>query len=239
MHLVYIDDERDPLSCVFSTLVIPATEWHLCFRQVRDFRRQLKLTDGIYLHEELHAWKFVSGRGRPSPSIITNYRRSRIFDETLRLITQLPGARLSNAVFPRKADEDAFEQLLNRIDRTMIAWDSHAILISDQGKEQAYTRLVRKVYVFNPIPSQYGTWRDSGRNWRNMPLDRIVEDPFFKDSAQSYLVQLVDFCAYALLRRENPILSKTKYGIDKSFDILQPILVKEATRKNAEGIIGP
>lgn len=39
-----------------------------------------------------------------------------------------------------------------------------------------------------------------------------------------------DFCAYALLRQERPIASKTKYGLDQAFNLLEPI---------SEGIIRP
>lgn len=100
-------------------------------------------------------------------------------------------------------------------------------------------RQVRRMYVYNPIPSQLGVWLDTGQSWKNISLDRVVEDPFFKDSAQSYFVQLVDFSAYALLRRERPIPSKTKYGLDTAFNILSPILVREARRSDPEGIICP
>lgn len=92
---------------------------------------------------------------------------------------------------------------------------------------------------FNPIPSRFGTWLDTGQNYRNIPIDRIVEDPFFKKSDQSYFIQLVDFAAYALLRRERPIASKTKYGIDKIFNELSDILVREARPRDPNGIIRP
>lgn len=239
MHVVYVDDSRDERLCVFSALAVPIREWHQCFSRIRDFRRELKKLYGIYVYKELHAWKFVSGRGRPSAIVVTKSQRARIFQEALKVVADLPGGRLFNAVFPANADEQAFEWLLNRINRTMVSWDSHCILVSDQGKEPVYTRLVRRMYVYNPIPSQFGQWEDTGEPWKNMPLDRIVEDPFFKDSSQSYYVQLVDFCAYALLRRENPLPSKSKYGIHEAFALLRPILVTEATRKDPEGIIRP
>ena len=155
------------------------------------------------------------------------------------MVARLPGVRLFNACFPHKQDERAFERLLNRIERTLQASDSHAILISDKGKEAAYTRLARRMQVYNPIPSAYGTWLDTGQSYKNIPITRIIEDPFFKDSAQSYFIQLVDFCAYALLRRERPVASKTRYGLDKAFDLLKPILATEATRKDPDGIIRP
>ena len=78
---------------------------------------------------------------------------------------------------------------------------------------------------------------DSGQDWKNLPLSRIVEDPFYKNSAQSFFVQIVDFAAYALLRRENQILSKNRYGVHQMFDILDPILVRESSTYDPQGII--
>lgn len=240
MHLVYVDDSRDEKrGCVFSALSIPANQWNDAFGSVRTFRRELKKSDGIYVHKEFHAWKFISGRGKISDGIVTKGRRCQIFESALRLVADLPGAKLFNALFPADKDEQAFEWLINRIDRTMKAWDSRAILICDDGKEVAYTRLMRKMRIFNPIPSNQGLWADTGNRSKNIPIEYIIEDPFFKASNESYFIQLVDFVAYALLRREFPVDSKSKYGIDRMFGLLSGILVREACKKNPEGIITP
>jgi len=238
MHLTYIDDSRDEHLCVFSALAVPPAEWRNAFTQVRQFRRDLKRTDGIYVYKEFHATDFVAGRGRIADRDVAKGRRARIFLDAMRLVAALPGARLFNAVFPAAEDERAFERLLNRINRTMQAYDSRAILIIDEGKETIYTRLARRMGVYNPIPSRFGVWPE-GTATRNIPIERIIEDPFFKPSQQSYFIQLVDFCAYALLRRERPVPSKTRYGIHQAFDLLRPILVLEASQRDAEGIIRP
>jgi hypothetical protein len=91
----------------------------------------------------------------------------------------------------------------------------------------------------NPIVSKFRYWPETGTKTKNVPINRIIEDPIFKRSEQSYFIQLSDFCAFALLRRENPIPSKNKYGLNKAFDVLKPIIVKEATRRDPEGIIRP
>jgi len=241
MHLIYIDDARDEELCVFSALAIPAPSWRACFQMVREFRRALKKSDGIYVYKELHGWKFVSGRGKIADRVVPKGRRCQIFRDALDLLTELPGARLFNGVFGAKQDELAFERLMNRINRTMTAWDSQAMLICDEGKEAAYTRLVRRMGVFNPIPSQFGVWRDTGAMTKNIPIERIIEDPVFKKSEQSYFIQLVDFCAYALLRRERPIEAKSRYGLDKAWEPIaaSEILVREATRRDPEGILRP
>lgn len=80
----------------------------------------------------------------------------------------------------------------------------------------------RKIAIFHP-PTQpvalpqavrlLGAWPE-GTVTRSIPVELILEDPVFKVSQRSYFIQLADFCAYALLRRERPLASKTKYGLD-------------------------
>jgi len=240
LHLYYIDDSADEHLSVFSALAIPEEKWNACFHLVKQFRHELKKTDGIYVQKELHACEFVSGRGRPAGNeIITKYRRSQIFFDALRLIASLPDVRLLNAVFPKSQKVRAFERLLNRINRNVESYNTRALLIIDEGAEAEYTRLCRRMHVFNPIASERGVWSDTCQPIKNIPIERIIEDPFFKDSQKSYFIQLVDFCAYALLRRERPIPSRSKYSIDEAFNVLKPVLEVRAAKKDPEGIIRP
>ncbi|RKU22810.1 hypothetical protein C6503_03340 [Candidatus Poribacteria bacterium] len=213
MHLIYIDDSGDEELSIFSALTIRADRWNSCLEKIKNFRRNIQTSDGIFIHAEFHAWKFVSGRGKIADNVVSKGRRCQIFKQTLQMVAMLPGARLFNAVFPTKASGHAYEALLEGINRTLQTWDSHAILICDEGKDAIYTRLVRRMQTL-----------------KNGAIDRILEDPFFKQSDQSYFIQLSDFCAYALLRREHPIESKTRYGLDQAFNLLEPI---------SEGIIRP
>jgi hypothetical protein len=241
VHIVYVDEsaDQDAGATVISALMIPVASWADSFARMRQFRRQLKQTDGMYVQKELHAWKLVSGRGAIATGVVTKFRRCEIFKEHVRLATQLPEARLFNAVFPSSELERAMERLLNRINTCVGGQGSHFLLVCDQGKEETYTRLARRLRVYNPIPSRFGSWDDSGEQTKNIPLRCMIEDPFFKDSRQSYFIQLVDMCCFALLRREFPIASRSRYGIDKAFDVLSPILCREASGRDPEGILRP
>ena len=213
MHLTYIEDSGDEELCVFSALTIRDDKWHTCLKQIKKFRHDIQTSDGISVYKEFHAWKFVSGRGKLADGIVPKGRRCQIFKQTLQMVSMLPEARLFNTVFPAKASEPAYEALLGSINQNLQQQDSHAILICDEGKETIHTKLVRRMQTLN-----------------NGAIDRILEDPFFKQSDQSYFIQLSDFCAYALLRQERPIASKTEYGLDQAFNLLEPI---------SEGIIRP
>ena len=78
----------------------------------------------------------------------------------------LPKVNLLNAIGPRATEKLIFERLINRINRAMAGWKSNALIIHDEGKD--YTALVRRVGVYNPIQSQYGTWED-GSPVKNIP----------------------------------------------------------------------
>ncbi len=86
----------------------------------------------------------------------------KFFHEALKLVAELPNVRLFNAVVSAKEDERAFEWLLNWIHRAMKCWKSYAILVCDTGKEANYTRVARRMHVYNPIPSQFDSWPDTG-----------------------------------------------------------------------------
>jgi hypothetical protein len=193
------------------------------------------------VHSEFHAWKFVSGRGRlGTDRRIPKTRRCEIFFQALRMIAALPEARLINVCLSADKEHWAFERLLNRINRNMQACNGHAVLFCDEGKNEIYTRLCRRMGVFNYIPSMYGGWGGWSApqaSHRNIPIDRIIEDPVFKDSKRSYFVQLVDFCAYALLRREHQLPSKNAYNLHRAFFALGPICVREASRSDEYGIV--
>jgi len=72
MHLIYIDESADPGLHIFSALAIPADQWKNAFQQVRNFRRELRKSDGIFVHKEFHAWEFVSGRGHLGDEVVPN-----------------------------------------------------------------------------------------------------------------------------------------------------------------------
>lgn len=239
MHIAYIDESKDVQSntYIFSALLVSDKAWMNVYESLLKFRRDLKNSDGIYVRKELHAWKFTSGRGEicKPPLFVSKRRRCEIFKEFLQLAAELPGTMLLNSVCNNI--EWALERLLNRINRTMQELDSSAILVFDEGDQVAVTKMVRRLRLYNYIPSQYGFWPEAGNSAKNIPLRLTIDDPFFRDSSSSYFIQLSDFIAYALMQKERPIESKQALGLDKAFEILEPICHKKAHPKDPYGII--
>jgi hypothetical protein len=236
MYLVYVDDSGDEKTRCFSALMIHESVWKRVHQAVREHRRALKRSDAMFVTKELHATEFVAGRGRVGTEIVAKGRRCAIFRQTLSMIASLPNVWLLNCIDSRANEKRSFERLVNRINKAMAEWKSHALIIHDEGKD--YTPLVRKMCVYNPIRSKYGRWPD-GQDYKNIPTDRVLEDIVFKKSHQSDLIQMVDFCAYALFRSEFPLPSKSKYGLHLAFEALHPICHRAASTNDPKrlGII--
>ena len=98
------------------------------------------------------------------------------------------------------------------------------------NQESLIRNTLRKMRVYNPIPSHFGPYYDS-------PIKNIIEDAFNRDSKHSYFIQTVDVIAQILYRREYPKSSLKKYNLDKYFDKLEPILLKEAAKNDEFGVV--
>ena len=55
------------------------------------------------------------------------------------------------------------------------------MVFADEGRETEITKALRKMSVFNPIPSKLGDW-GAGAKSKNIPVERVIEDPVFKKS---------------------------------------------------------
>ncbi|HEY0113072.1 MAG TPA: DUF3800 domain-containing protein [Allosphingosinicella sp.] len=223
MLFAYMDESKERNSFfVYSVLVVNADRWPVVFRKVKDFRKQLRERHGIYLAQELHASAFAAGKGQISDRVLDKPARADIFREVLTFVATAKEFAIMSSV--NVSQERAFERLMNRINRTAEAKGKHKVLlICDEGEERQVTKEIRRMRIHNPIPSNRGRWFGTADATKNIPLSQFIEDPVFKDSKQSYFIQLVDFCAYALLRSERPLPARTTLGHDRMYEILRPI----------------
>lgn len=208
VRLFYVDESFDSAKFCLSAIAIRHGDWRDCFARVRQHRVLLKRDHGLLIRKEIHATEFVAGRGRiTAPGrIIGKHDRVRIFESMLRLVAQLPRVTVFNVCLEQKdhrnAQLAAWDRLINRIERTMLAFEEkefplrrrlaanlppsvadqdrkmieerlaafrpRAMIFADKGRELEITRAVRKMAIFNPIPSAVGTWED-GEAVRNIP----------------------------------------------------------------------
>jgi hypothetical protein len=138
-------------------------------------------------------------------------------------------AKVRSAVSKEDCDE---------MEKRLLSYAPCAVLIADEGREHEIRTTLRRMHVFNPIPSQFGSWGAAGST-KNIPTRHVIEDPIFRRSADSYFLQVVDCVAFALLKKEVPPTPRIrKYGVDKMFEpTLGGICFKKASLGDPLGIV--
>lgn len=244
MHILYVDESYDDRKFVMTALCVEDVAWRQTFDAIKAFRRELKTAWGIRISSELHAKVFVRDcSDNVSTRKLSQAERRLIFEQVLNCMAGLQIVLLNVCLeVPRwgstnKAHAIAVERLANRVQTMMRATGSHAIVVFDEGKEAEIRKTVRRMNVFNPIPSAYGSW-DGGAGYKNIVLDRFIEDVWFKESKRSYFLQLVDFAAWALLKAEVPTTPFiTKFGYETMHAHLHQICFRPASRRDPLGIV--
>lgn len=251
MRLYYLDESEGDQFYVRSAIGIDAEIWSEVFGHIKDWRKEVKRTYRIPMHKELHAYELLHAKGllryeKGKYSRITQDEGVNIFIQGLQLLENISGAfgsqfeviniSLKKSDF-EKVDIISLEKMLNRIHSSAADVGRYVFCIFDEGKEGKITHFYRKALTHNPIPSQYGNW-ENGSRLKHIPPKRIVGNPAFRKSSDDYFLQVVDFVAHALLKKdEQPTERINKYKLNKSFDILDSCLNKKASKYDKQGVV--
>ena len=234
-YIYYIDESTADGKYIYTTLGVPIKQWHHIFDRIKAFRQYISKEYGVQLYKELHATKFVNGRGQFS-KIVTKYQRSEIFQYCLKALAKEHKTGIHTFSSITDSPEKSLDRVINRINNTARSNNYYALTFFDSGNEVSTQSILRKMRAVNFIPSKYGAWGDSAYT-KNLPVKRIVADSMFIDSTKDYMIQTVDFIAYAVKTIYEPSLNAKKYNLVESYKILEPIILKQATKENDLGIV--
>jgi len=257
MYLVYADESGDygfpgetPF-VVISGLIVHEQDWNQVFHGFLELRRNLRQRYHIPQRLAFHAFDLVNGHGDFHHSVygLTRQQRMDIYREALEFLSQLSQIHILN-VFIRKrsivalADPDRLfdwawrlfiQRIHNSTDRNgHLCRDGSdfALLLTDRTHDDRLRALMRRMRAYNPIPSA----ALSGPP-RTVLVTRLLDDPMPRESAHSYFIQMADLVAYALARRDYPRDCFRRFGLERYFDALDPVLLKEASQYDAQGIV--
>lgn len=249
MYLMYVDESGDPGAIspvrhfILSGLIIPATDWQESFERHHQMRRHLKTTYGFPVRAELHGASLVDTRYGDSNvrNLGGRITRMKLFQDVMQsLVGVFPTAK----TFSVYVDKDAaFQSNYRRENYLTLAWNyllnryhrflehncdnAPGVVISDDSASSTIRSLMRKMRVYNPLPSHYDP-----RGFYNAPVRTIIEDPFFRESQHSYFVQIADIISHSLYRKLYVKGSYRRYNLHKFYDYLDPIILKTATSKD-------
>ena len=77
-------------------------------------------------------------------------------------------------------------------------------------------QIYRRLRGRNHVSSRYESWED-GEWTKNIPIERVIGGPTFRNSASDHLLQMADLIAHALLKQEEePYPRVERQGIAKT-----------------------
>lgn len=223
-----------------SGIVVHESEWRGFLQRIIELRKTLRVVYGLPMRAEIHASEFINGR----VGELKRHERLAILRNTLDELAKLNNISITNVVVDKSnkpADYDVFGAawgtLFQRFENTLHHGNfpggyrrSHGLVITDATAGHKLARLVRRMSKYNPIPSR-------GGGFRNMPIERIVEDPFGKDSKDTLPVQMADVVAYFLVQKISPNSFVRRQRASNYFDRLQPVLNVNASPRDPQGIV--
>ncbi len=256
MYYLYVDESGDtglgPSSpthyFVLTGLVIHETKWATLLSKLVVFRRSLKADYGLKLKDEIHAMYLVQ-KSHPLPGLPKHeklYILRRCIDwlaaqSEVQLITVAIDKRNKPVGF--NVFETAWQALIQRFENTIgrknfpggfidslgRPYVERGMLLPDNTDRKRLTGLLRKMRHYNVIPSMYA---QQGGQYRNMRLQYVIEDPFYKDSINSFIHQMVDVAVYFARQHFEPNKNVKKYRARAFYERLLPIINPHTSTAN-------
>lgn len=228
---------------VLSGIVVHESRWRDFLNVLIAFRRTLKSAYGLPVRAEIHSAPMISH----SYYGLARFVRLAILRNCLDELAKIPYISIINIVVDKATkppNYDVFGRawitLFQRFENTLLsgnfpgnARDDFGIVITDATAGKQLSLLVRRMAVVNYIP--HLPWWGTGS--RNVPIARLIEDPYGKNSANTLPVQMADVVAYCLHQRFAPNAYFRKQKAQFYFNRAKPVLNLLASRADPLGVV--
>lgn len=221
MYLLYVDESGDvginnsPTNYfVLSAIIIHESKWRNVLDELVNFRKKLRDTKGLKLREEIHCTELIN---RPKELVrIKRNDRLDIIKKCIDWLNTQENIEIFSVVkFKSDPNEDVFDttwiQLIHSFEEHLKSkhQNEKGIILSDNTEGEKLRMLIRKQ-----------------RHAINNNIDKIIEDPIFRDSKNSLLHQMNDVIAYCVRQNFEPNAYMKKKGGHNYFQRLKNVVIK-------------
>lgn len=201
-----MDESGDQGYYVLAAILVPDDQWAAIHDQLVAFRSRLSKQTGYRMRHELHATNLVSGGAGWRKLNIPVRTRHGIYKAALRELRNVAKfARVIGVVVDSKSPklfgsprEEAWNTLLQRLERFSFFEKSNCLLIHDEGSNKSIRTMTRRKRRFGYAPAAYG-----GPGIK-VPFVQLLDDSIPRNSKESYFLQWTDLVAYATFRKVVP-----------------------------------
>ncbi len=235
MRLLYVDESESNNRVTMVGISISESSWRQFFDRLLAFRKQIAIQFGIKLRDEWHARDIWRNSGIVfDRKLGFDHAKRRQFFRTVALFARnSPEIEIFVTSLPRPNSlERAWSRLIQRFENDLSRRSERGVVVADGGHDYTYRKVSRKMMAFNPIPSRI----HQGQSL-NSPVLSIIEDPFFRDSHDSYLIQLVDVICWLCRVRHDATNTQRHWGINEIYKALKPVLKLQASKHDPYGFV--
>ena len=244
MRIYYVMEVQGRRCHVRTALGVDARAWNRLHRRVREWRRQLEQRCGIPADTYLRPGDLPT-KAAPSCDCACHAHPAlrhgaEIAAQGLRVVedfaVETGGVQVINVCLDMgdvpACRRVALDRLFNRINATAAHDGNYALVIFGKEAEDMAVGAYERLRSYNPVPVRVGACGD-GWHTRNLPIDRIIGGPVFRDPGADCLLQVAGLVALALLWREEP-----GDGVDSgAFAVLDHALNRRASRNDPQGVV--
>ncbi len=254
MYLMYVDESGDTgltgsptRYFILSAIVIHELRWRDTLDSLVQFRRMLRDTKGLKLREEIHANELIN---KPKELMrIQRNDRLDIIKKCVDWVNEQPDMNVFSVVVDKHGKGDgidifqiAWNTLITRFENTLgyrnfkgpRNSDERGMIIADNTDGLKLRQLVRRMRHYNAIPNNQQLYH---QGYRNRRMIHVIEDPVFRDSKQSLILQMNDVLAYCCRQLYEPNSYMRRKGGANFYSRLSDVVVKEVSSKNNYGIV--
>ena len=205
MTIAYFDEsgddgypQRSSDLFVLTSVYMSTDVWKSNFQQFYSFRREFQANYDFPIKQEFHTREFIQDKNPYHGKYSPEQRRIMLFEYVAALV-KLPVRSVTVVIDKTKIRYDHYDVLENaltyniqRIENDLRRRNAAELflIITDEGREHAMTRIARKLQQPHYLPSQLG-----GQPYRN-EIKLLIEDPLAKRSDESYFIQIADTIAF-------------------------------------------
>lgn len=241
MYFLYADESGDGGHNISVTryytiaaILVDDTNWLPLLNKIKLFRKALQAKFAIPVRSELHGTELWKNKGKTRLSMAGRRQVFRDIALAIRAFNEVEIVIISVDKSLSKwttvnLREYAWKLLFQRYENFLLDKEENGVVYIDGHEDRGLTRVLRKMRIYNPIPSQYG------HGYRRIEVKNILEDPSFRDSAESYLIQLADIVAYLARLRDNSTPGQRKWKLHKLYKTIQPRYNLKAGPKDKYG----
>ena len=225
--------------------------WNRFNRRIHEWRRGLESRYGIPADLGLRPGELACRPRNPAPAVATRNRRPSQgvggdcrggCDSSKHFAVEYGGVKVTNICLD-KDEVTAYrrvslDRLFNRVNATAAQDGALAFVIFGQQPEEMVTGLYQRLRSYNPVPARHGP-RDDGWHTHNLPIERVIGGPAFRDPDGDCLLQASGS------RGPRPPLAggatrhrrETPTALAGAFGILDRSLNRRAARNDPRGVV--